>query len=251
MPAPATPAAELEDATELARRLGIGLQVIPLETVTAVIEAGLDPLLDDGASPEIDATLESRTRATLLWAVADRLGRLPLATGNKSELSIGSATLFGDMAGAFAPLKDCPKSLVYKLARLRNSRPDQGIPQRILDRPPSAMLDERHMLPPYDVLDPIVERYLEAGQGLDELVAAGFHPAVVRGVLQLVDDAEFKRRQTPPGVKVTARAFGQDLTLPITNAWRPFRADEAELITPEAEAGPPPWDEEAAAEQPA
>jgi hypothetical protein len=104
--------------------------------------------------------------------------------------------------------------------------------------------DDFHDLPDYEVLDPIVQRYLERGESLDELVAAGFDPATVRGVLQLVDDAEFKRRQTPPGVKITTRAFNQDLTIPIANAWRPFREDEAELIAPGAEAGPAPWTDE-------
>ena len=131
------------------------------------------------------------------------------------------------MSGAFAPLKDVPKSLLYRLARMRN---EQGhvIPDEIIERMPTVQEDEAHDLPDYDVLDPIVQRYLEGGESLDELVAAGFDPATVRGILQLVDDAEFKRRQTPPGVKVTARAFGQDLSVPLANAWRPFRADEAE-----------------------
>jgi NAD+ synthase (glutamine-hydrolysing) len=211
--------------------------------VTAAIERGLGSLLERESVPGSGEALESRTRATLLWAVGDRLGHMPLATGNKSELSIGSAALFGDMAGAFAPIKDCPKSLVYRLARLRNSR-DEVIPPRVLERTPSALRDDKIALPDYDVLDPIVQRYLERGQALDELVQAGFDPGVVRGVLQLVDDAEFKRRQTPPGVKITTRAFGQDLSMPITNAWRPYHADEAELVAPGAEPGPPPWSED-------
>ena len=128
------------------------------------------------------------------------------------------------MAGAFAPLKDCPKSLLYQLARFRNARREPVIPADIIERAPTVQEDDFHDLPDYEVLDPIVQRYLERGESLDELVAAGFDPATVRGVLQLVDDAEFKRRQTPPGVKITTRAFGQDLTLPIANAWRPFRA---------------------------
>jgi NAD+ synthase (glutamine-hydrolysing) len=247
MPAPGSPDDELHDARDLAERLGIDFHVIPLEGVTASVERGLGRLLDEESMPDTAEALDARTRATLLWAVADRLGRVPLATGNKSELAIGAAALFGDMAGAFAPLKDCPKTLVYKLAHVRNAR-GPVIPERTLTRTPSAQRDEKHTLPPYDVLDPIVERYLERGQALEELEADGFDPAVVRGVLQLVDDAEFKRRQSPPGVKVTTRAFGQDLTMPITNAWRPFRADEAELIAPGAEPGPPPWDEEAAVE---
>jgi len=240
MPAPDSPPEELEDARELADRLEIGFHVIPLRDVSAAIERGLGSLLEQESVPGAAAALQARTRATLLWAVADRLGRVPLATGNKSELSIGSAALFGDMAGAFAPIKDCPKTLVYRLARLRNER-DPVIPERVLARIPSVLGDEKHDLPDYDVLDPIVQRYLERGHTLEEFVADGFEPAVVRGVLQLVDDAEFKRRQTPPGVKVTPRAFGQDLSMPITNAWRPFQAEEAELVEPGAEPGLPPW----------
>jgi NAD+ synthase (glutamine-hydrolysing) len=244
MPTPDSPPGELEDARTLAERLGIDFTVLPIADVTGAIDRGLGTHLELDATPESRPALEARTRATLLWAVADRLGRVPLATGNKSELSIGSATLFGDMAGAFAPIKDCPKTLVYRLAKLRNSH-EEVIPRRVLERTPSVLRDEKHDLPDYDVLDPIVQRYLERGQALDELVAGGFDPAVVRGVLQLVDDAEFKRRQTPPGVKITMRAFGQDLSLPITNAWRPFHADEAELVGPGAEPGPPPWSEDA------
>jgi NAD+ synthase (glutamine-hydrolysing) len=247
MPSRESPDEELEDARELADRLGIEFHVVPVEEVTASIERGLGRLLEEMSMPGSGEALEARTRATVLWAVADRLGRVPLATGNKSELSIGSAALFGDMAGAFAPLKDVPKTMLYRLARLRNERA-AVIPERILDRTPTAQDHDLHDLPPYEVLDPIVQRYLERGQALDELVAAGFDPKVVRGVLQLVDDAEFKRRQAPPGVKVTTRAFGQDLTMPITNAWRPFRADEAALVEPGAEPGPPPWDEAAAEE---
>jgi NAD+ synthase (glutamine-hydrolysing) len=246
MPAPTSPPKELEDARELAARLAIDFAIIPIADVTAAVERGLGSLLERESVPGSSETLESRTRATLLWAVADRLGHVPLATGNKSELSIGSAALFGDMAGAFAPIKDCPKTQVYRLARLRNSA-GEVIPQRILDRTPSVQRDEKHDLPDYELLDPIVQRYLERGQALDELVAAGFDPGLVRGVLQLVDDAEFKRRQTPPGVKITTRAFGQDLSMPITNAWRPFAADEAELVAPDAEPGPPPWSDEAPA----
>ena len=243
MPAPESPPEETELAQELARNLGIDFHVIGLGGVTASIERGLGRLLDEEPLPGTREALDARARATLLWAVADRLGHLPLATGNKSELSIGSAALGGDMSGAFAPLKDVPKTMLYRLARSATSATDV-IPDAIIERTATVQEDEVHDLPDYDVLDPIVQRYLEGGESLDEMVADGFDPAVVRGVLQLVDDAEFKRRQTPPGVKVTARAFGQDLSLPIANAWRPFRADEAELVTPDAEAGPPRWSEE-------
>ncbi len=242
MPAPESPPEELELAQELARNLGIDFHVLGLGGVTASVERSLGRLLDEEPLPGAREALEARARATVLWAVADRLGHLPLATGNKSELSIGSAALGGDMSGAFAPLKDVPKTLLYQLARSRNER-GHVIPDAIIERMPTVQEDDVHDLPDYEVLDPIVQRYLEGGESLDEMVADGFDPALVRGILQLVDDAEFKRRQTPPGVKVTARAFGQDLSLPLANAWRPFRADEAELVTPDAEAGPPRWSE--------
>jgi NAD+ synthase (glutamine-hydrolysing) len=241
MPSPQSPAEELEDARFLASALGIELRTIPIGAMTAALEGELAPLLAGQPRPETADALASRMRAAVLWTLFDQLGHLPLATGNKSELSIGSAALYGDMAGAWAPLKDCSKSLLYRLARLRNAR-GRVIPERVLDRAPTLLADETTSLPSYEVLDPIVARYVEQGETVEDLVAAGFDPAVVRGVLQLVDDAELKRRQSPPGPKVSARAFGQDRRMPITNAWRPFRADEQELVPPgtQPDAWPPP-----------
>jgi NAD+ synthase (glutamine-hydrolysing) len=241
MPADSSPPDELENARDLADRLGIELCVIPLGEVSAAIVRGLDELLCRQPAPESAEPAEAheaRVRATLLWTAAARLGYVPLATGNKSELAIGATTLFGDMAGAFAPLKDCPKSMVYRLALVRNAR-GQVISDRILGRAPSVQVDRNHTLPGYNILDPIVERYLERGYAVEDLVEQGFDPAIVRGVLQLVDNAELKRRQAPPGPKISSRAFGQDLRMPITNEWRPFRADEAELLPPEAQ--PDAW----------
>jgi NAD+ synthase (glutamine-hydrolysing) len=238
MPSSTSPEEELEDARALATALGIELRVAPIDAVTQVVERVVSPALEARASPDIADALEARARAAVLWTIFDQQGNLPLATGNKSELSIGLAALNGDMAGAFAPLKDCSKSLLYRLAQLRNARAPV-IPQRVLDRTPTIKLDEATSLPSYAVLDPIVERYLERGYAVDDLVEAGFDPAIVRGVLQLVDNAELKRRQAPPGPKISSRAFGQDLRMPITNEWRPFRADEAEILPPEAQ--PDPW----------
>lgn len=238
MPGPSSRPEELDDAREFATRLGVDFQMIPIESVTTTLRAQLAPLLERHPGAETRVALESRTRAAILWAACDELGHIPLATGNKTELSIGTASLYGDMAGSFAPLKDCPKTLVYALARWRNRR-DRVIPDTVFERPATAQDLEVYTLPDYDVLDEIIDRYVERGETLDEIAATGTELAIIRGVLQLIDDAEFKRRQAPPGIRITARAFGQDLRMPITNGWRPYRAEEAELVTPEAQAGGP------------
>ena len=248
MPGPESPAEELEDARQLAAALGIRFAQIPLRESTAVVGDELADVLRDRLSERARSGLEARTRAAILWAICDQLGHLPLATGNKSELSIGSASLHGDMAGAFAPLKDCPKILLHRLARLRNARgPQPVIPRRILTRAAGGPGDDSDDGPPYDELDAVVERYIEGGETEIDRIAEGFDPAVVRGVLQLVDDAELERRQTPPGVRITQRAFGQDFRMPITNAWRPYRSELTEVaadvpdvptLTPDADTEP-------------
>jgi len=235
MPAPGSTEGDREDARAVADGLGIGFDALPMETVMAALGALLPPVLAGRPSSGTRLDLLARMRGAVLLAVSDELGHIALATGNKTELSIGSAALFGDMAGQFAPLKDCPKTLLYALAERRNRR-SPAIPRRVLERTPSALLGEDNALPPYAELDSIVERYVEKGEGLEEIVAAGYEPAIVRGVLQLIDDAELKRRQTPPGVKITARAFGKDRQMPITNAWRPFAAESSELVGEEPEA---------------
>jgi NAD+ synthase (glutamine-hydrolysing) len=238
MPAPGTPPEELEDARQLAAALGIRFETIPLREPTSIIASELTDVLDEKLEARARDSLQSRMRTAVLWAVCDQEGHLPLATGNKSELSIGTASLHGDMAGAFAPLKDCPKTLLYRLARLRNER-RPVIPARTLERTPTSQaIEGAGGPPPFEVLDEIVERYVEHGDSIEELRAAGFDGSVVRGVLQLVDAAELKRRQTPPGVKITARAFGQDLRMPITSAWRPYREEEAEVAPPQPAAAP-------------
>jgi NAD+ synthase (glutamine-hydrolysing) len=227
MPAPDTPPEELEDARELAAMLGIRFEHIPLRRATAILSDELEGRFAGELDERGAGALQARMRAAVLWAACDQLGALPLATGNKSELSIGSAALHGDMAGAFAPLKDCRKTLLRDLACLRNER-GPAIPQRILDRSPDHLPNDG---PSYADLDAIVERYVELGQTVDDLIGAGLDPAVVRGVLQLVDDAELERRQMPPGVRISSRAFGQDLRMPITHAWHPFQAEQAEIAT--------------------
>jgi NAD+ synthase (glutamine-hydrolysing) len=223
MPGSETSGHETETARAVASALGVELRVVPLATYLEG-NALVEHALGRGLRAAEESELAPRVRATVLMAVADELGLLALACGNKTSLSIGASVLFGDMAGEFAPLRDCPKSLLYELAaHLRRS--GRSLPQEAIE--PSATLRSRARgLPSDDVLDAIVERYVERREDMREIVAAGFDPATVRGVLQLVDDAEFKRRQIAPGVKITSRAFGSDRRMPIASAWRPFRADE-------------------------
>ena len=179
-------------------------------------EAGTET---DGVTAE---NLQARIRGNLMMALSNRYGWLVLTTGNKSEMSVGYATLYGDMAGGFAVIKDVPKTLVYGLVRDRNEREGgELVPASVLERPPSAELrpDQRDddSLPPYEVLDRILELYVEGDLGRDEIVAAGLDDGVVDEVLKLVDRSEYKRRQAPPGIKITPKSFGRDRRLPITN----------------------------------
>lgn len=228
MPAPGSPPRDLVDAQVLAGSLGIAFEVVPMDAIMAAVGAGLAPVIEGRPMGEVRHDLLARMRGALLQAISDELGHLALATGNKTELSIGSSALYGDMSGHWAPLKDCPKTLLYTLARHRNRRGIR-IPEAIIEKTPSALMGEEAGLPPYEELDPIVERYVERGEGIAEIVASGFDPEVVRGVLQLVDNAEPVRRLIPPGIKISKRAFGKDRRMPITNAWRPFRDEEAKL----------------------
>ena len=214
------------DSEALAANLGIDTMVIPIE---AAHRAFLE-LLDDafaGTEPGLaEENLQARIRGTILMSLSNKHGWLVLTTGNKSELATGYSTLYGDMAGGFSVIKDVPKTLVYALARDLNERAGREIvPTAILDKPPSAELrpDQRDAdsLPAYDELDPILEGYVERDQSIAELTAAGHDEAVVRRVAGLVDRNEYKRRQAPPGVRVSPKAFGKDRRLPIVNRWRP------------------------------
>ena len=176
-----------------------------------------------------EENLQSRCRMLILMALSNKTGKMVLTTGNKSEMAVGYATLYGDMAGGFAPIKDCSKLLVYRLAAWRNAQggePPQGrvIPQRVIDRPPSAELrpdqKDSDSLPPYEVLDPILEAFIEDDLSVQEIVARGFERATVARVLDLVQRNEYKRRQAPPGVRVSRRAFGRDWRYPITSGYR-------------------------------
>jgi NAD+ synthase (glutamine-hydrolysing) len=210
----------LEDATELTSRLGMELKTV---TIDETFQAYLEMLEEEFAAVEPDVTeenIQARIRGNVLMALSNKFGWLVLTTGNKSELATGYCTLYGDMAGGFAVIKDVPKGLVYDLARYRNSL-NEVIPTRVLEKPPSAELrpDQRDedALGPYAVLDPILHAYVEEDRGVDEIVALGFDEETVRRVIRMVDRAEYKRRQAPPGIKITPRAFGKDRRLPITN----------------------------------
>ncbi|MCL2395274.1 MAG: NAD(+) synthase, partial [Acidimicrobiaceae bacterium] len=223
------------DAAELAARIGIDHRSIAIEPAHG---AFVDMLAASFTGREEDLTeenLQSRIRGVTLMALSNKLGWLVLTTGNKSEAAVGYSTLYGDTAGGFAVIKDVPKTMVYRLCRWRNEQNDDLtgprdpatspiIAEAILTKPPSAELraDQRddQSLPPYDVLDPILEDYVEGDLTAAELVAAGHDEATVRRIVRLVDTAEYKRRQTPPGVRVTPKAFGRDRRMPITNRYR-------------------------------
>jgi NAD+ synthase (glutamine-hydrolysing) len=223
MPSRYTSQMSLADAREQAQILGVMYSVLSIEDMFA---ATLATLHDEFAGRAPDATeenIQSRCRMLLLMGLSNKTGRMLLTTGNKSEMAVGYATLYGDMAGGFAPIKDCSKLLVYRLATYRNSL-SRVIPQRVIDRAPSAELrheqKDSDSLPPYEVLDAILEAFIEEDLSVDEIEARGFDRATIGRVLDLVKRNEYKRRQTPPGVRVSRRAFGRDWRYPITSGYR-------------------------------
>ncbi len=218
------------DAEDLARRQGLSWRLVP---IAPMVDAYLSSVELSGLSVE---NLQARVRGTLLMALSNEAGHLVLTTGNKSELATGFSTLYGDSAGGYAPIKDVPKSLVWDLARWRNRQAEARgevppIPPGSIEKPPSAELAPGQLdsdrLPPYDVLDALLDAYVERDLGSAELVQAGFAPELVDRVVRLVDAAEYKRRQSPPGPKTTSRAFGRDRRLPITSRWREVTAPRA------------------------
>ncbi len=215
----------LSDATVLAKNLGIDLSTIPIEPAHAALAEMLAPELDGPPAGLTEENIQSRIRGVVLMALSNARGWIVLTTGNKSELATGYSTLYGDTAGGFAVIKDVPKTLVYRLCRARNERAGTDlIPASVLAKAPSAELRpgqrDEDSLPPYEVLDPVLAAYVEEDRTASELVAAGFDPGLVDLVTTLVDRAEYKRRQNPPGVRVSAKAFGKDRRVPITNRYR-------------------------------
>ena len=223
MPSRFTAAANRDDARELADRLGVALLELPIADLAGAYQRALAGPFGDAPPNVAEENLQARIRGNLLMALSNKFGWLVLTTGNKSEMSVGYATLYGDMAGGFAVLKDVLKGWVYRLARWRN-RGGEVIPRRIIDKPPTAELRENQLdtdsLPPYDTLDAVLEAYVEEDRSPEDIVAAGFEPALVDRIVAMVDLAEYKRRQAPPGVRISVRAFGRDRRLPITNRYR-------------------------------
>jgi NAD+ synthase (glutamine-hydrolysing) len=223
MPSRYTAAHNREDAAEFARRLGVEFHEIMIDDVFECYLRTLEKPFEGTETNVAEENIQARIRGNFLMALSNKFGWLVLATGNKSEMSVGYATLYGDMAGGFALLKDVPKTWVYRLSRWRN-REEEVIPRRIIEKPPSAELREGQVdsdsLPPYEVLDPIMMAYVEEDRSPEEIEKMGFDPAVVYRVVDMIDSAEYKRRQAPPGIRISARAFGKDRRLPITNRYR-------------------------------
>jgi NAD+ synthase (glutamine-hydrolysing) len=196
--------------------------LIPIEPAFQAFLSMLEETFRGLPQDATEENIQARCRGIILMAISNKKRRMVLTTGNKSEMAVGYATLYGDMAGGFAPIKDVPKMLVYRLARYRNSL-GKVIPQRVLDRAPSAELalnqKDEDSLPPYPILDPILEMYIEKDMSPEEIVAAGFDEATVRRVAAMVNQNEYKRRQAPPGVRISRRAFGRDRRYPITSGF--------------------------------
>lgn len=224
MPSPYTADISWIDARDMAERLGVRYDEISIVPMFEAFKQALAGEFAGRTEDTAEENIQARIRGTLLMALSNKFGQIVLTTGNKSEMATGYCTLYGDMAGGFAVIKDVAKTLVYRLATWRNAQGSEVIPERIITRPPSAELradqTDRDSLPPYEVLDAILERYMEGDQGLEQIVAAGFDRAVVDRVTRLVKINEYKRRQSPVGIRITHRAFGRDWRYPITSGFR-------------------------------
>ena len=222
MPSRYTASISLEDAAEMADLLAVKHQTIAIEPLFTAFLTALDQTLAGTQADTTEENIQARCRGVLLMAISNKTGAMVLSTGNKSEMAVGYSTLYGDMAGGFSPLKDVYKTLVYQLAEYRNSR-SRVIPQRIIDRPPSAELSadqcDQDSLPPYDLLDALLSQYIEDDRCFEEMVNQGFEANMVASVIKMVDRNEYKRRQAPPGIRISKRAFGRDRRYPITSGY--------------------------------
>ena len=223
MPSRYTSGLSKDEAARQAEMLGVEYFSLPIEKPFDVFREVLAPVFGDAPMDTTEENIQARTRGVLLMALSNKTGKMLLTTGNKSEYAVGYATLYGDMAGGFAPLKDVYKSLVFRLARYRNTV-SPAIPDAVITRPPTAELraeqKDSDSLPPYEILDPILEAYIEDDLGFEDIVAKGFDAATVSRVLDMVSHNEYKRRQAPPGIKVSRRAFGRERRYPITSGYR-------------------------------
>ena len=224
MPSVFTSQLSNDDAQVLSANLRIALHDLPIADVVAAFEGTLAPVFDGAPRDVTEENLQARARGTLLMAISNKSGALVLATGNKSEMSVGYSTLYGDMVGGFAPLRDISKTLVYRLANWRNAEAGTDlIPASSITRPPTAELRPEQLdtdsLPDYSELDPIIEGYVEHDLDVEQLVARGHDRATVQRVMRMIERAEYKRRQGPIGIKVTPRAFGKDRRMPVTNRY--------------------------------
>jgi NAD+ synthase (glutamine-hydrolysing) len=227
MPSQYSSKASLEDAKLLAKNLGIRFLTIQITEIFQAYLKTLSPSFKSLKSDVAEENIQARIRGNILMALSNKFGWLVLTTGNKSEMSVGYCTLYGDMAGGYAVLKDVPKTLVYELARLKNKKEGRDIiPQNIFLKAPSAELrpdqKDEDSIPPYPTLDPILQAYVEEDKGVEEIAKMGFKEGLIKEVIQMVDRNEYKRRQSPPGVKITHRALGKDRRLPVTNKYRNF-----------------------------
>ena len=229
MPSPYTADISWHDARDMAQRLGVRYDEISIQPEFDAFKSSLAQEFAGRAEDTTEENIQARIRGTLLMALSNKFGSIVLTTGNKSEMATGYCTLYGDMAGGFAVIKDLAKTLVFKMAHWRNANDPYGtganpIPERIITRPPSAELrpnqTDQDSLPPYEVLDAIVDRYMENDQSIEGLIAAGFARADVEKVTRLIKINEYKRRQAPVGIRVTHRSFGKDWRYPITNRFR-------------------------------
>ena len=225
MPSEYTSQLSLVEAAAQAHLMGVRYDVISISEIFKSVQAALSDVFAGTKPDTTEENIQARCRGILLMAISNKQGKMVLTTGNKSEMSVGYATLYGDMAGGFAPIKDCSKLMVYRLARYRNSL-SVVIPQKVIDRPPSAELrpdqKDTDSLPPYEVLDAILELFIEADLSVDEIAARGYDRAVVGRILQMVKRNEYKRRQAPPGIRVSNRAFGRDWRYPITSGYNSY-----------------------------
>ena len=223
MPSRFTSQMSKDDAAAQARAQGVRYSSISIEGMFETTLGALKGEFAGRAQDTAEENIQSRCRGVLLMGISNKTGAMLLTTGNKSEMAVGYATLYGDMAGGFAPIKDCSKLLVYRLAKYRNGR-SAVIPERVIERPPTAELraeqKDTDSLPPYEVLDPILEAFIEDDQSVDEIAARGFDRATVGRILEMVKRTEYKRRQAPPGIRISGRAFGRDWRYPITSGYR-------------------------------